>query len=84
MTQDLEDILSGQDVSLIWRRDGLDSFPTAAADRVAAYRRMTSLKTGALFRLLGHLVLENDSMDETLTLVAYVLPIVFSLVMNHD
>nr|UOH28370.1 AceC [Aspergillus alliaceus] len=72
LMQDLQDILEGQDISLVWRRDGVSSFPTAATDRVAAYRRMASLKTGALFRLLGHLVLENDSMDETLTLVAWV------------
>ncbi len=68
--QDLQDILEGQDMSLVWRRDGISDFPTAAVDRIAAYRRMTSLKTGALFRLLGHLVLENDTMDGTLTVVA--------------
>ena len=68
--QDLQDILEGQDISLVWRRDGIRAFPTATADRLAAYRRMASLKTGSLFRLLGHLVLENDSMDETLTTVA--------------
>ncbi|KAF7592691.1 hypothetical protein BBP40_012593 [Aspergillus hancockii] len=70
LMQDLEEILEGQDLSLVWRRDGLSNFPIAPADRVAAYRRMTSLKTGALFRLLGHLVLEKRSMDDTLTLVA--------------
>ncbi|OKP12947.1 hypothetical protein PENSUB_1390 [Penicillium subrubescens] len=32
---------------------------------------MASLKTGSLFRLLGHLVLENDSMDEVFTVVAW-------------
>lgn len=71
LIQDLEDILEGQDLSLIWRRDGLAGFPVDAVDRVNEYRRMASLKTGSLFRLLGHMVLENQSMDEALTLVAY-------------
>jgi geranylgeranyldiphosphate transferase len=71
--QDLEEILEGQDLSLVWRRDGLSGFPVDDRERKDAYRRMASLKTGALFRLLGHLVLENRSMDETLTQIAYVL-----------
>ncbi|KAJ6179015.1 hypothetical protein N7519_009476 [Penicillium mononematosum] len=71
LMQDLQDILEGQDISLVWRRDGISAFPIATAERVAAYRRMASLKTGSLFRLLGHIVLENDSMDETLTTVAW-------------
>ncbi|KAH8426040.1 uncharacterized protein LDX57_003780 [Aspergillus melleus] len=71
LMQDLEGILEGQDLSLVWRRDGLAGFPVDAVDRVNAYRHMASLKTGSLFRLLGHLVLENQSMDETLTLVAW-------------
>lgn len=70
LTQDLEDILEGQDMSLVWRRDGLGGFPISPVDRVAAYRRMASLKTGALFRLLGHTVLGNKSMDDTFTMVA--------------
>lgn len=70
LTKDLEEILEGQDMSLVWRRDGLGSFPTSAIDRVAAYRKMASLKTGALFRLLGHTVLGNESMDDTFTMVA--------------
>ncbi|KAI1075207.1 prenyl transferase [Whalleya microplaca] len=71
LTQSLAEILEGQDISLIWRRDGLASFPEAHADRVMAYRRMASLKTGALFRLLGQLVLENRSMDDTMSKVGY-------------
>ena len=70
LMQDLEQILEGQDLSLVWRRDGLSGFPCAGPERKAAYRHMASLKTGALFRLVGHLVLENRSLDETLTLVA--------------
>ena len=70
--QDLRNIIEGQDISLIWRRDGISASPTTTADRNAAYRRMASLKTGSLFRLLGHIVLENDSMDETFTTVASV------------
>jgi geranylgeranyldiphosphate transferase len=70
--QDLENILEGQDLSLVWRRDGLKNFPTTPSERAAAYQRMASLKTGSLFRLLGHLVLEDRSMDDTMTRVAYV------------
>ncbi|EAW12090.1 polyprenyl synthetase family protein [Aspergillus clavatus NRRL 1] len=71
LMQDLEDILAGQDLSLVWRRDGLSSFPNHAPERDAAYRRMASLKTGALFQLLGHLVLEDSSMDKTMTQIAW-------------
>lgn len=69
--QNLEEILQGQDLSLVWRRDGLSTLPTQADERAAAYRKMASLKTGALFRLLGQIVLENKSADQTLTTVAY-------------
>ncbi|PLB55511.1 terpenoid synthase [Aspergillus steynii IBT 23096] len=71
LMQNLEEILQGQDLSLVWRRDGLSSLPTQADERAAAYRRMASLKTGALFRLLGQIVLENKSADQTLTTVAW-------------
>ncbi|RJE24351.1 geranylgeranyl diphosphate synthase [Aspergillus sclerotialis] len=71
LMQCLEEILEGQDLSLVWRRDGLSAFPDQPEERLAAYRRMASLKTGALFRLLGELVLENQSMDDTLTAVAW-------------
>lgn len=70
LMKDLRDILEGQDMSLVWRRDGISGFPITAKDRVAAYRRMATLKTGSLFRLLGQLVLENESMDQTFTAVA--------------
>ncbi|OJJ68391.1 hypothetical protein ASPBRDRAFT_133371 [Aspergillus brasiliensis CBS 101740] len=71
LMQCLEEILEGQDMSLVWRRDGLASFPVDPKERDAAYRRMASLKTGALFRLLAQLVLENKSMDATMTTVAW-------------
>ena len=74
LLQNLEEILEGQDLSLIWRRDGLSSLSTSPDERVAAYRKMASLKTGALFRLLGQLVMEDKSMDETMTTLAYVQP----------
>ena len=70
LLQCLEEILQGQDLSLVWRRDGLSAFPVQSEERVAAYRRMAYLKTGALFRLVGQLVLENQSYDDTLTTVA--------------
>ncbi|KAL4901495.1 hypothetical protein BDW74DRAFT_187703 [Aspergillus multicolor] len=71
LLQDLEEILHGQDLSLVWRRDGISSLPTDAQERADAYRQMASLKTGSLFRLLGHLVLEDRSMDAVLTQVAW-------------
>jgi geranylgeranyldiphosphate transferase len=71
LLQCLEEILHGQDLSLIWRRDGLNSFPTTAEERMAAYREMVSLKTGALIRLMGQLALEDKSKDRTLTILAY-------------
>ncbi|THC98864.1 hypothetical protein EYZ11_001642 [Aspergillus tanneri] len=74
LMQNLEEILQGQDISLVWRRDGLRSLPTHADDRAAAYRKMASLKTGALFRLLGQLVLEDKSADQTMTTLAYAIP----------
>ncbi|KAL3452580.1 isoprenoid synthase domain-containing protein [Aspergillus insuetus] len=64
-------ILNETDLSLIWRRDGLNSFPTTAEERMAAYREMASLKTGALFRLMGQLALEDKSKDRTLTILAW-------------
>ncbi|PWY78298.1 terpenoid synthase [Aspergillus heteromorphus CBS 117.55] len=71
LLQNLEEVLEGQDLSLIWRRDGLSSLPTKPEERVAAYRKMASLKTGALFRLLGQLVMENKTMDDTMTTLAW-------------
>ncbi|RAH57498.1 prenyl transferase [Aspergillus piperis CBS 112811] len=71
LLQNLEEILEGQDLSLIWRRDGLGSLSTVPEERVAAYRKMASLKTGALFRLLGQLVMEDQSMDGTMTTLAW-------------
>ncbi|RAH74449.1 terpenoid synthase [Aspergillus aculeatinus CBS 121060] len=71
LMQNLEEILAGQDLSLVWRRDGLSVFPTSHTERVAAYQKMASLKTGALFRMLAQLVKEDTSMDETMTTLAW-------------
>nr|WGJ63575.1 prenyltransferase [Aspergillus striatus] len=71
LLQDLEDILHGQDLSLNWRRDGLSSLPADPAERAESYKQMASLKTGSLFRLLGHLALEDRTMDGLLTQVAW-------------
>nr|Q9C448.1 RecName: Full=Prenyl transferase paxC; AltName: Full=Paxilline synthesis protein C [Penicillium paxilli]AAK11529.1 PaxC [Penicillium paxilli] len=68
---DLRDILEGQDMSLVWRRDGVNGFPGTASERTAAYKRMVLLKTGGLFRLLGHLTLENNSMDEAFSTLGW-------------
>lgn len=69
LLQNLEEILEGQDISLVWRRDGLSRLPRLHEDRVKAYRRSAYLKTGALFRLVGQLVAENYSNDDLMTRV---------------
>ncbi|RYP42593.1 hypothetical protein DL767_000117 [Monosporascus sp. MG133] len=64
----LQNILQGQDLSLVWRRDGLTSFQYQAGERVMAYKNMAVLKTGTLFVLLGRLL--NDGghdLDDLLT-----------------
>ncbi|KAI1121480.1 prenyl transferase [Nemania abortiva] len=58
----LEQILNGQDISLVWRRDGLEAFALGSDDRVSAYKNMAQLKTGMLFVLLGRLL--NDGGDQ--------------------
>lgn len=64
----LEKILQGQDISLVWRRDGLKSFPLDQQERIAAYREMAHLKTGTLFVLLGRLVNDGKKdLDDLLT-----------------
>ena len=72
LLHDLEDILHGQDISLVWRREGIQSLPKHHEDRMRAYRRSASLKTGALFRLVGHLVFEDESHDDLMTRVGFV------------
>lgn len=69
LLQNLEEILEGQDMSLVWRRDGIGSLPLQHEDRVTAYRRSAHLKTGALFRLVGQLVSGDNSHDELMTRV---------------
>ncbi|KAK7700217.1 hypothetical protein SLS64_011030, partial [Diaporthe eres] len=64
----LEKILHGQDMSLVWRRDGLKSFPVDQSERVAAYKEMAQLKTGTLFVLLGRLINDGGKdLDDLLT-----------------
>jgi hypothetical protein len=64
----LEDILQGQDLSLVWRRDGLKSFPYQGNERIAAYKNMAVLKTGTLFVLLGRLLNDGgEQLDDLLT-----------------
>ena len=71
LLQSLEEVLEGQDISLVWRRDGLQRLPKRQEDRISAYRRSAYLKTGALFRLVGQLVSEDHSFDELMTRVGY-------------
>ncbi|KAK6859489.1 prenyl transferase AtmC [Apiospora arundinis] len=65
----LEKILEGQDLSLVWRRDGLeDSFPSDDIGRRTEYKRMAQLKTGTLFVLLGRLLNNGeDDLDDKMT-----------------
>lgn len=72
LLQTLEEVLEGQDMSLVWRRDGVRSLPLRHEDRVTAYHRCASLKTGALFRLVGQLVAEDHSNDELMARVGCV------------
>lgn len=58
----------GQDISLVWRRDGFENCP----DRESAlktYRNSAYLKTGALFRLVGQLVSGNHENDAIMSQV---------------
>ncbi|KAG6023931.1 hypothetical protein E4U41_001904 [Claviceps citrina] len=59
----LELILEGQDLSLVWRRDGLQAFGAEGEEAgVLRYKKMALLKTGHLFILLGRLL--NDGGDQ--------------------
>lgn len=70
----LEQILEGQDLSLVWRRDGLKAFNYHDEDRIRAYKRMAGLKTGTLFVLLGRLVNDGgDQLDDLLSRFGYVI-----------
>lgn len=72
--ENLAEIHEGQDISLVWRRDGAKAMPKTKSECLKAYRRGASLKTGALFRLVGQLVTEDKSKDELMTRVGYVYP----------
>ncbi|PFH59496.1 hypothetical protein XA68_12256 [Ophiocordyceps unilateralis] len=64
----LEKILQGQDMSLVWRRDGLESFQYQGDESILAYKNMAMLKTGTLFILLGRLLNDgDDSLDDLMT-----------------
>lgn len=71
LLQCLEEVLEGQDISLVWRRDGLTRLPIGQKEREDAYRRCAWLKTGALFRLVGQLVSEGREWDEVMSKVEY-------------
>lgn len=67
--ENLAEIHEGQDISLVWRRDGAKAMPKTKNECVKAYRHGASLKTGALFRLVGQLVTEDKSKDELMSRV---------------
>ena len=56
----------GQDVSLVWRRDGFEFMPDQES-ALELYRHSAYLKTGALFRLVGQLVFLNNEQDEIMS-----------------
>ncbi|KAN0081862.1 Isoprenoid synthase domain containing protein [Elaphomyces granulatus] len=66
----LTQIHKGQDISLVWRRDGFPDFPDRE-QALAAYRQSAYLKTGALFRLCGQLVFGSREKDELMSQVGW-------------
>ncbi|KAF2108456.1 isoprenoid synthase domain-containing protein [Lophiotrema nucula] len=60
------EIHQGQDDSLVWRRDGF-AFPTEIDTALEAYRGCASLKTGALFRLVGQLITCSHELDDVMS-----------------
>ena len=72
LISNLVEIMEGQDMGLVWRRDGVASLPRSHEERVSAYQHSASLKTGALFRLCGQLVAGDGRWDELMTRVGYV------------
>ncbi|KYK60563.1 prenyl transferase [Drechmeria coniospora] len=66
LLQALESILQGQDLSLVWRRDGLRSFRYEGIESLAAYKKMAALKTGTLFVLMGRLLRDGGDDDDDL------------------
>ncbi|KIN03252.1 hypothetical protein OIDMADRAFT_120217 [Oidiodendron maius Zn] len=62
----LTQIHKGQDDSLVWRRDGFD-LSVNQEQALALYRHCASLKTGALFRLVGQLVTGSHVKDRVLS-----------------
>lgn len=79
LVQNLEEIFEGQDISLVWRRDGIKALPDTKNERLRAYRRYADLKTGAVFRLVGQLVTEGNGCDDLMSSMAYVPPSSLSL-----
>lgn len=61
----------GQDISLVWRRDGFEDY-TDQESALKAYRQSAHLKTGALFRLLGQLVYGSHEKDALMSQVGCV------------
>jgi geranylgeranyldiphosphate transferase len=62
----ITEIHQGQDDSLVWRRDGFD-FPKDIDSALDKYRHCASLKTGALFRLVGQLITCSHEKDEVMS-----------------
>ena len=61
----------GQDISLVWRRDGFEDC-TDRESALKTYRQSAYLKTGALFRLVGQLVYGSHEKDALMSQVGCV------------
>lgn len=66
--QNLTEIHKGQDISLVWRRDGLPTF-SSQKEALDAYRHCAHLKTGGLFRLVGQLITGGHEKDDLMSKV---------------
>ncbi|KAF2462742.1 terpenoid synthase [Lindgomyces ingoldianus] len=69
-------IHQGQDDSLVWRRDGFP-FPAEAETALQMYRRCASMKTGALFKLVGQLITGSHDQDDLMNEYGHVAPAIF-------
>lgn len=56
----------GQDISLVWRRDGFE-LCLDQSKALSIYKECASLKIGALFRLVGQLVFGSHKKDEAMS-----------------
>ncbi|KAF1996432.1 terpenoid synthase [Amniculicola lignicola CBS 123094] len=66
LTECVTQIHKGQDIALVWRRDGFE-LPYNVEDALKAYRHSAWLKTGALFMLVGQLITLSHDKDDLMS-----------------